>query len=503
MDNSHVKPYIQLSGELFEAVQKQRIYPDSKHFVDMAPINEPETILKHYREEKEKPGFSLKEFVETWFDQPESPGENVVIEEKESCREHIQALWPMLFRSADARKNRHSSLLPLPEPYVVPGGRFREIYYWDSYFTAQGLKADGHNEMILAMAENFRHLIETVGHIPNGNRAYYLSRSQPPFFTPMIDLVVSIYGTEKISEFLPAVEKEYRFWMDEIGEPGRRAIAFKTEGGDEITLNRYWDDHPAPREESWFEDVEIAESIPETEREHFYRNIRAACESGWDFTSRWFADEKNLSTIQTTDILPVDLNTLLWYMEKKLAEWHFHQKNTDLSNHFAGAADQRSWAIHELMWNHDQGCFFDYNFRKRSQTTAWSLAAVYPLYFGLATEEEAASLAGVLNDKFLKGGGLITTTNETGEQWDAPNGWAPLQWLAIRGLQRYGHNELAGTITRRWLDLNEHVYRGTGKMVEKYNVADLTKEGGGGEYPLQDGFGWSNGVYSALDAGYG
>ena len=495
MDNSHVKPFIQLSGELFEAVQKARIYPDSKHFVDMTPNGDPEEILNEYRAEKNSPGFDLKAFVEARFSQPDRPGEGIVIEKQKSCREHIKKLWPMLFRQADDRAASRSSLIPLPEPYVVPGGRFREIYYWDSYFTAQGLKADGHDEVILAMTKNFAHLVETAGHIPNGNRAYYLSRSQPPFFTPMVSLVISLFGEHKIPEFLPAVEQEYQFWMDRTGGPDRRTVSID----DEKTLNRYWDDFPAPREESWYEDVEIAEQIPEPDRMRFYRDIRAACESGWDFTSRWLSDKKNLSSIETTNILPVDLNTLIWFMEKKLAEWHFHQKNAEKSGEYAKAADRRASAIHDLMWEHEHGYFFDYHLREKSPTGVWSLAGVYPLYFGLATDEQAASVAGNLERKFLKAGGLISTANETGQQWDSPNGWAPLQWLAIKGLQRYGHNKLAETITRRWLDLNENVYHRTGKMVEKYNVVDLSKEGGGGEYPLQDGFGWSNGVYSALD----
>lgn len=498
MNNSHIKDHIQLSGELFEEVQKQRVYPDSKHFVDMTPKTEPSKIVAAWKSERSKPGFNLNEFIEQNFLPPDSPGEGLEIKKHDSCRGHIKSLWPMLFRSADSKPNKQSSLLPLPKPYVVPGGRFREIYYWDSYFTAQGLSCDGHKDMILSMAENFRHLIETVGHIPNGNRAYYLSRSQPPFFTPMVDMVISLFGDEKIPDFISAVEKEYRFWMDETGRPNRRAVNINT-GGDEKKLNRYWDDYPAPREESWFEDVEIAEEIPEENKIKFYRNIRAACESGWDFSSRWFADGEHLSTIETTDILPVDLNTLIWFMEKKLAEWNFKLKNVKAADYYAKAADERAVAIHQLMWNDNHGFFFDYNFQKNRPTQIWSLASVYPLYFGLATPEQAGSVAEVIRKKFLKGGGLITTTNKTGQQWDAPNGWAPLQWLSIKGLERYGHDDLAANITQKWLDLNQKVYYRSAKMVEKYNVVDLSKEGGGGEYPLQDGFGWSNGVYSALE----
>lgn len=497
--NRHIRDYIQLSGELFEAVQKQRVYPDSKHFVDMVPKSESSNIIKKWQSEKDAPDFNLKRFIETHFYLPENDTEQTEIQPQSSCRKHIQNLWPLLFRKSDSAKNSESSLLPLPKPYVVPGGRFREIYYWDSYFTAQGLMADGHHEMVLSMTENFRHLIETVGHIPNGNRAYYLSRSQPPFFAPMVDLVISHYGEEKVAEFLPAVEKEYQFWMNRTGADGRRSLSISDDKDNNFKLNRYWDDYPAPRQESWFEDVELAEKIDENDREQFYRNIRAACESGWDFSSRWFSDQKNLSTIETTNILPVDLNVLLWFMEKKCSEWNKIIGNSDQAKMFDEGANDRKHAINQLMWDSSKGFFFDYNHAQKKQTNVWSLAAVYPLYFGVADSGQASAVAKMLEEKFLKDGGLVTTTNHTGEQWDFPNGWAPLQWMAVKGLERYGFRKPANTIKSRWLELNNRVFQNTGKMVEKYNVADLTKEGGGGEYPLQDGFGWSNGVYSAFD----
>lgn len=497
MDNSHVKDYIQLSGELFEAVQRSRIFPDSKHFVDMTPVADPGEIKQRYQEQKDHPDFDLKEFVNRHFSGPSSAGQEVHIEKKASCREHIRELWPSLFRSPDSDIKPGSTLLPLPKPYVVPGGRFREIYYWDSYFTAQGLNADGYPDMVLAMAENFRHLINTKGHIPNGNRAYYLSRSQPPFFAPMADMVVTLHGSEKIRSFLPAVEKEYMFWMDETGKPGRRTAEVGTESGS-VTLNRYWDDFPAPREESWYEDMELAEDLPSDQRENLFRNIRAACESGWDFSSRWFADVMNLSSMETTNILPIDLNTLIWYMEEKLADWHRVEGDSEKAGKYTRLAAIRKSAIQDLMWSDEKEFFFDFRINEGEMTDVWSLAAVYPLYFGMAEKKQAASVASHLEKKFLKDGGLITTIIETGQQWDSPNGWAPLQWMAYKGLQRYGFHELALTIRSRWMKLNKAVYLRTGKMVEKYNVEDLTKKGGGGEYPLQDGFGWSNGVYSAL-----
>ncbi|AXJ01248.1 alpha,alpha-trehalase [Cyclonatronum proteinivorum] len=485
----------QTSGALFEAVQKNRVFPDSKYFVDCTPKSGPAEIQAAWEREKDAPDFDLKTFVEQHFEAPDA-GEDTEIPASQSCREHVRKLWPLLFRRSDGQKNAHSSLLPLPHPYVVPGGRFREIYYWDSYFTALGLAADGHAEMTLNMTRNFAHLIETVGHVPNGNRTYYLSRSQPPFFAFMVDLCVSLSDDGSPAEFLPALLKEHAFWMDETGDDNRRTV--KLPSGE--ILNRYWDDHPAPREESWFEDDELAHELDSEARQKLFRNIRAACESGWDFTSRWFANGKSLSTIETTDILPADLNALLWFMEHKLAEWlrDYPVDGTPPASHFAKLAEQRKATMNRLMWDAKTGMFRDYNFVKAAQTGVISLAAVYPLFTGLATEAQAKSTAEGLEAHFLMEGGLATTPVVTGQQWDAPNGWAPLQWMAIQGLHRYGHDELADTVTRRWLEANERIFERAGKMVEKYNVADSSGQAGGGEYPLQDGFGWSNGVFAAL-----
>ena len=507
---------IQLSGELFEAVQHNRIFSDSKNFVDMLATLLPSTVLAKYRELKHNHDFDLGKFVTEHFELPEALHDDVTIDPHDNCRDHIRDLWPLLFRKADTEHPRiphsslpHSSLLPLPYPYVVPGGRFRETYYWDSYFTAHGLLADGHADMALHLAQNFRHMIQVYGHIPNGNRFYYLSRSQPPFYIPLVSVLAHHYGDENIvKDFYQEAVKEHSFWMDNVdagAEPNRRSVTVEeTNGTQQYTLNRYWDDNPVPREESWIEDKMEFEStgLGYEEAPAFYRHVRAACESGWDFTSRWLADKSNLATIETTNILPVDLNTVLWFAESKLAEWSHITGHTEKAHEFQAMADRRKTAINDLMWDAEEGFFFDYHLIKQKHNKCRSLAAIYPLYFKMADQSQAEAVAEHLEKHFLKDGGLVTTTQYTGQQWDAPNGWAPLQWMAVVGLENYGFRRLAETIRNRWLQLNERVYAESGKMVEKYNVVDMTQRGGGGEYPLQDGFGWTNGVFSALAGRY-
>ena len=158
----------------------------------------------------------------------------------------------------------------------------------------------------------------------------------------------------------------------------------------------------------------------------------------------------------------------------------------------------RKKAINKYLWNEKEGFFKDYNFVSGEQTETISLAGVYPLFFDLANDKQARSVSEKIEKVFLQPGGLVTTSNNTGQQWDAPNGWAPLQYIGIQGLRNYGFNDLATKISQRWLSLNQKVYQQSFKMLEKYNVEDLSKESGGGEYPTQDGFGWTNGVYQKL-----
>lgn len=506
------KSPITTSGPLFEAVQRARVFEDSKYFVDCRPKTAPEHIIEKWGKQKDERDFSLRHFVEANFYPPDGDEDAAgKLPQTDNCRDHIRQLWPLLFREAETGGStpRYDSLLPLPHPYVVPGGRFREIYYWDSYFTALGLVSDGHAEMLLNMTRNFAHLIETQGHVPNGNRAYYLSRSQPPFFALMVELCGQHFGTKIIPEFIPALRKEYDFWSDKPGESNRRRIGIKhlianQEEGKaagsiplEGYLNRYWDDHPMPREESWHEDFNLAQELPEQKRRQLYRNIRAACESGWDFTSRWLSDGKKLLSIETTHILPVDLNVLLWNLEQKLAEWLPEEQAAEKQD-FARKARQRQTLIQALCWNEKTGFFHDVQLQALQPSPQLSLAGVFPLFMGMATQAQAERVAARLRKDFLKEGGLVSTPVETGQQWDAPNGWAPLQWLAYCGLKRYGLDELAGEIRHRWLRCNDIIFERHHKMVEKYDVVHPSGHAGGGEYPLQDGFGWSNGVYAAL-----
>ena len=177
---------------LFEEVQLQKVFADGKTFVDCTPKINPEEILQRYLQQKDKAGFDLRAFVLQYFHLPKAFTPDAVLQSS-SIEAHIHQLWNVLTRQPD---EADGSLIPLPNAYVVPGGRFGEVYYWDSYFTMLGLQASVRYEMIENMVKNFTHLINTLGFIPNGNRTYYLGRSQPPFFSLMVQLLAEIKGKE-------------------------------------------------------------------------------------------------------------------------------------------------------------------------------------------------------------------------------------------------------------------------------------------------------------------
>ena len=491
-------------GPLFQAVQLASLFEDSKTFVDAAPLLPPAQIAAQYARLRSDTGFSLRAFVTQHFAPPRAPETGFRTDTSSTMEEHIRALWPVLTRGPPPDTGAvRSSLIPLPHPYVVPGGRFREAYYWDSYFTMLGLVASGRTDLVKDMLDNFAYLIGMFGHIPNGNRTYYLSRSQPPFFAAMVGLYARATDTVYALPYLAALETEHAFWMDGSdslarGEAFRRVVRLR----DGSVLNRYWDDLAEPRPEAYRQDYQLAQTIPEGRRQAFYRNVRATAESGWDFSSRWMREPADLRTLETTGLVPVDLNSLLCYAERligALRSFRGQPGDLEIARRFEATALERRRALLAAAYDSATGFFYDVHWRTGERVTDRpTLAAVTPLYFELATPEQGRAVVARLERDFLRPGGLVSTLDASGQQWDAPNGWAPLEWMAIEGMRRYARADLADTVRARWLELNRRTYRATGRMVEKYDVVDLGRPAGGGEYPTQDGFGWTNGVAAAL-----
>jgi alpha,alpha-trehalase len=352
------------------------------------------------------------------------------------------------------------------------------------------------------MADNFAWMIERYGHIPNGNRTYYLSRSQPPVFALMVELFEED-GVRGARRYLDHLLMEYDFWMDGaeslvLNQAYRHVVRMP----DGSLLNRYWDDRDTPRDESWIEDVETARHSGRPPNE-VYRDLRAGAASGWDYSSRWLRDAHRLASIRTTQFIPIDLNAFMFKLESAIANISGLKGDREREALFRQKASDRRAAINRYLWDDESGCFRDYDWR-REEMALFSAASIVPLYVGMATHEQAERLAEAVTNRLLTPGGILTTEYETAEQWDKPNGWAPLQWMAIQGFKLYGNDELGDQIARSWLKTVNVFYHQHHKLIEKYHIASSTpREGGGGEYPLQDGFGWTNGVVRRLIGLYG
>jgi alpha,alpha-trehalase len=443
----------------------------------------------------------LGQFVGRYFLIPEAAATHPVLPAlPATLRAHIDALWPQLERDTSTVP-RYSSALAVPEPYVVPGGRFRELYYWDSYFTMLGLMQSGRQDLVQDMVSDFGWLIDTYGHVPNGTRTYYLGRSQPPFFFEMLAASQPQDPAAAWARYLPELRREYAYWMagaESLKQTGatRRVVRL----ADGAVLNRYWDDVDRPRDESWREDVELARRSGR-DPQQLYRDIRAAAESGWDFSARWLRDAQSLGSIETTQIVPVDLNSLLFGLEEAIRAGCERLGDRPCALDFTRRGAARHRAIDRFLWDAARGWYADYRWRDGQHTAVLSAATLYPLFESLASATQAAQVATAVRTTLLARGGLLTTGVTTGQQWDAPNGWAPLQWIAVRGLRDSGGAALAATIACRWLVNVTTAYHHSGRLVEKYDVVN-PGGGSGGEYPLQDGFGWTNGVTLRLMALY-
>ena len=501
-------PPQQLYGPLFQDILisdslfgPNCLFADSKDFLDCTPKRPMKEILDNYHSFAGKQDYHLMEqFIKQNFNLVST---TPAFTDSSDIDTHIKKLWTALHREANLPAHS-STLIPLDHAYIVPGGRFREIYYWDSYFTMLGLFADNETAMAESMIQNFADLIDKLGFIPNGNRSYYAGRSQPPFFSHMIEALAANKSSDQpYTTYITQLQKEYDFWMQ-----GRESLSdenpdslhcIRMKGGE--VLNRYYDHFDTPREEMYRNDIETAGQLkmnqPHLNEKQLYRNLRSGAESGWDFSSRWLKDYNNLYSIHTIDIIPVDLNCLLYHLEKSLAKAYRLTNKPEEANRYITFSEARKTAILKYCWNEKKKFFMDYNWCTQQMTGNFSLAGVYPLYTKIATKEQAQAVADKIVKDFLKSGGVTTTLYQTGQQWDAPNGWAPLQWVTYIALRNYHHTEIADTLRTRWMTMIKTVYNRTHKLLEKYDVVHL-QDTGGGEYPNQDGFGWTNGVYRAF-----
>ncbi|KAM7278582.1 hypothetical protein ACFE04_005716 [Oxalis oulophora] len=429
----------------------------------------------------------------------------------------VHSLWKNLSRKVSDSvhdKSELHTLLPLPYSMMIPGSRFREVYYWDSYWVIRGLLASKMYDSAKAIVENLLSLIDTYGYVLNGARAYYTNRSQPPLLSSMVHAIYECTGdVELVITALPQLLKEYNFWNSDI-----HSVTIKDAEGCEHRLSRYYARWNQPRPESSTTDKKSASSLTnDFEKQRFYREVASAAESGWDFSTRWMRNTAEFTTLSTTSVLPVDLNAYILKMELDIAALAKATGDHDTSGKFLKASETRKHSINSIFWNEKMGQWLDYwidpdvtckaesqNWNALNQNHNVYASNFIPLWINLFNSD---TLLVEKLTKSLKTSGLVleagiaTSLIRSGEQWDFPNGWAPIQHMIVEGLVRSGSEQARGfaeEIAVNWIRTNYAVYKTTGVMHEKFDVEKSGQFGGGGEYTPQTGFGWSNGVVLAF-----
>jgi alpha,alpha-trehalase len=429
-----------------------------------------------------------------------------VLDEESMKRIEIRALSATDFLSV-----KEHGLLYLPRPYVVPGGRFNEMYGWDSYFIQVGLLRDGELERARDMVENFVYEITHYGTILNANRTYFLSRSQPPFLTQMI---LGVYEQSKDTEWLrrsvPAIERYYKFWTSEphlIAGTGLSRYFDRGEGPAPEVLSDEKDDAGRThydRAREYYRTHAVADYDEELYYDRrrdrltdlFYKGDRSMRESGFDPSSRFGA-----LNVDVIHYAPVCLNTLLYLMEDDAARIMNTLGDAKAAQAWLARAQARREKINTLLWDDKSGMYRDYNYRTRRLRQYNFATTFYPLWAGIATPAQAKRLRENLA-RFEAPGGLLTSTEVTGNQWDAPFGWAPLQMVAVAGLRRYDFDEDADRVATKFVTTVAKEFDEHGTIVEKYDVrrreSDVAADIKFGYSANQIGFGWTNGVVLEL-----
>lgn len=428
---------------------------------------------------------------------------------------HLRSLdirtLPVLSAQTEPRIPR-PGLLYLPQPYVVPGGRFNEMYGWDSYFIVRGLLRDGFVTEAKNVVDDLLYEIRYYGKILNANRTYYLSRSQPPLLTGMVLAVYRrTHDRQWIADALPAIEAHYQYWVSEphltrstglsryfdSGEgPAPEVIASEREPTGithyDHVLEYFRKNRVEDYDASEYYDAKAHRLTP-----LFYKGDRSMRESGFDPSGRF-----GPFSVDIIHYDPVCLNSLLYLMESETAEL--------LESLPARAADAAIWRkraqgravlINALMWDEHDGLYQDYDFTRQRTRRYPFLTTFYPLWAGIASSAQAARVVANL-PLFERAGGLQTSTTESGDQWDAPFGWAPLELIAVEGLRRYGYRAEADRISDKFLGMVVEQYRKSGMILEKYDVVrrsiELNREIRFGYHSNEAGFGWTNAVFTNL-----
>ena len=399
---------------------------------------------------------------------------------RDKVKEYILSNWQNTVKSNTADVE---DLIGLPKPYTIPciGEMFQEMYYWDTYFTNVGLILSGNVQQAKNNADNMIYLINLYGKMPNGNRTHYLNRSQPPFLSQMVREVFD--NTKDLiwleNEAYPALKKEYDFWQKERTSDNGLACyggTFESKAAQESFGSYFCTRAGIDKPEN-----------DDTLHEYSYSCV-ALCESGWDFTSRFLFDA-HLSC-------GIDLNSLLYLLETNMSYFADKLGKTKEARTWSALAEKRKKLINDLLWENERELFCDLNTKTDMLNGLFSVASFYPLFVGLATEEQAAKTVKKLPLLECEFG--IASCEDNGElhdlQWDYPHGWACLHYITIKSLLRYGYEKDALRIAEKYVNTVTKNFKTTNNLWEKYNVV-TGKISETGEYDTPPMMGWSAGIY--------
>lgn len=478
VDPLSVAPDPGIMGRMY--IGARAAHPDGMTLATATPLRSYEELKAEYAARyKTELGFSDVEFFDENF-VVEPPDEGLYIAEPgQTLDDYTLSIRPK-FIFPNTKQSHFDIWLPHNRS-VAGAGRFgKHSFLWDGYQMAKGYAADDRWDLVLDVIDNTEYQINRFGYPLNGSADFYATRAQPDYFSHEVRMLADKIGPKALVRYLPAMEKNHKgYWLDGMDElsalpsdgqaHAHRALVRMPDGS---FLNRYWDDAEGPRLESYKEDVELGElavsgltgAIREARLQKVYKDLRAGAASGWDYSSRWFKDGSTLKTINTTDIAPVDLNSLMAYNEETLAM--AYEAAADMEGYdrtgcmekaamYQQMADRRIAAINKYLWDPASRIYRDYNFADKHQTQIVSAAMVYPLYVGIADKEQTFGVADAVEEDLLYPGGIIATTTEDCEtQWDggvrggkrSKNVWAPPNWAAVRGFARMAHKLVASEV---------------------------------------------------------
>ncbi|KXN82841.1 Trehalase [Leucoagaricus sp. SymC.cos] len=564
------------AGSLLQTVNLAHLFPDDKTFADKPTSKPPQGVLANFQNIS-SPNITygqVIDFVEQNFAGEGHELETVALQDfnanpaflnnvtnplVKAWSQTVHTIWTQLIRGTNestlcsSRSQCESSLIPLNHTFVVPGGRFREQYYWDSFWIVEGLLESELYSIVNSTLQNFMDQLDTIGFIPNGGRIYYLDRSQPPLFIQMLSRYVTVTGDRSIlSRALPLAEKELQWWRT------NRSLNVSSPFTNQSHLVYHYSvNNSAPRPESYLTDYLTANDpsvnppLNDTQKAALYAELASGAESGWDYTRRWFTDGDNdgsLRNLAVSRLVAVDLNSILYRNHIIMANLYGSSNSNQVNSHHRAAEALRT-AVLDLLWDANKLAFYDFSLDTNKRRDFFSAVNFYPLWSGIIPDEivrdekaafsHFASLNLVLN-RF--NGTYPTTFVDTGLQWDAPNCWAPHQYIgadinALSGTLVNGGNatdgegwshllqrELANRyitsafcswhatggsiegILPRLSDAELNVTQSinnNGNMFEKFSSIDVDSAGRGGEYTVQAGFGWTNGLVLWIASNYG